>query len=315
MKFLIWGAGGIGAYYGARLQKAGHDVVLVARGKHLQAMKSHGLKISHEEMQFNDQVCAVSAAELRETCRVAEFTAVLLTLKANATADWLDEAEEWLNEGGTPIISLQNGVDNEPLLAARLAPERVVGGLAVRIGGHVVAPGIIEARGPAQLIIGPWPDARSFPDTLPILNELERVFNQAAVPTTVTADIRYELWRKLLINNGVNPLSALTRLDTRSLTHHPHFGPLVYGMMMEAAHAANLEGVPISQPDVDEMFDLIRSFAAIKTSMLVDLEMGRPLELDAICGAVVRRCQQAGNAAPYSEMALALLRQITSDNG
>lgn len=316
MKILIWGAGGIGAYYAARLIRAGHEVVLVARGEHLQALQATGLKVDHEEFCFEEPVCAISWAGLEQDYRAADFDAILLTIKANGTAALLQQAGSWLKAGNCPVISLQNGVDNEELLAGSLPARRVIGGLAVRIGGHVIAPGKIQARGPAQLIIGHWPTAeQGSAEPASPLELLGRVFNEAGIPTRVTTDIRYELWRKLLINNGVNPLSALTRLDTRTLTQNAEFGPIVYGLMQEAARAANAAGVSLGQADIDEMFELIRTFAAIKTSMLVDLEMGRPLELDAICGAVVGRCRAAGQDAPYTSLVLALLRQSINKQG
>ena len=307
MKFLIWGAGGIGAYYGARLQQAGHEVVLVARGEHLRVMQEQGLKVQHESLQFHESVQAVSAAELMRDYQANDFTAILVTLKATATESLLEKAGGWLNDGTSPVISLQNGVDNEPLIASCIDPKRVIGGLAVRIGGHIISPGIIEARGPAQIIMGPWPNDENNPTLGDCLADLNKLFNQAEIPTTVTPNIQYELWRKLLINNGVNPLSALTRLDTKKLTHHPEFGPIVYGIMQETAQAAQVDGVVLAQQDVDEMFELICNFDAIKTSMLVDLEMGRPLEIDAICGAVLTRIKKAEKAAPYTKLINALL--------
>ncbi|MGO1692740.1 MAG: ketopantoate reductase family protein [Marinobacter sp.] len=123
----------------------------------------------------------------------------------------------------------------------------------------------------------------------------------------VSEHIRYELWRKLVINNGVNPLSALTGLDTQSLTHHPEFSLIVYGMMAEAAAASKADGLDLGKEDVDEMFGLISSFKAIKTSMLVDKEKGRPLELDSIAGAVLRRSRMLGIGAPYTATVSALL--------
>jgi 2-dehydropantoate 2-reductase len=141
-----------------------------------------------------------------------------------------------------------------------------------------------------------------------LLSHLEQAFNSAGIPTQVTENIRYEMWRKLLINNGVNPLSALTRLDTRSLTHHPEFGKVVYGMMSETVQASKADGVNLTQKDLDDMFELISSFNAIKTSMLVDQEQGRPLELDSISGAVLRRCEKLGIQAPYTFTVHSLLK-------
>ncbi|MFC6671519.1 ketopantoate reductase family protein [Marinobacterium aestuariivivens] len=311
MKFLIIGAGGIGAYYGARLIEAGHQVVLVARGEHLRAMQQRGLKVRHESLNFNQAVTAFDAGTLMRHYGPDDFDVALLALKSTATAPVLEELSGWLKPGRLPVLSLQNGVDNEPLLAEALGNERVIGGLAVRIGGHILEPGVVEAEGPAQVVMGAWPMEPETPDTrADLLQRLETCFNGAGIPARTSPDIRTELWRKLVINNGVNPLSALTLLDTRSLTHHAEFGPIVYGLMQETAEAARADGVELSQADIDEMHELIRSFNAIKTSMLVDREKGRPLELDSIAGAVLDRCRHQDVAAPYTELVMALLRHV-----
>lgn len=305
MKFLIIGAGGIGCYYGARLLQAGHEVTFVARGDHLAAMQQHGLSVIHEALQFQAAVDAIDTETLLAQRRCADYDLILLTLKSGTTEDWLASTREWLQSAKTPVLSLQNGVDNEPLIAAVLGAARTLGGLAVRIGGHIIAPGHIEARGPAQVVMGRWPQ-QDAPDAG--LEALTDVLNAAQIPTRLTDNIRYELWKKLVINNGVNPLSALTGLDTRRLTADPVLGGKVYAMMQETALAARADGVSLTQADVDEMFALISQFDAIKTSMLVDREKGRPLELEEISGAVIRRCQQQGTSAPITELVQRLLQ-------
>ncbi len=305
MKFLIIGAGGIGCYYGARLLEAGHAVTFIARGAHLEAMQQHGLNVAHEALQFNAAVDAMDMGTLMARHNCADFDLIMLALKSGATADWLTECQQWLKQAQTPVLSLQNGVDNEPLIAEVIGQERTLGGLAVRIGGHIIAPGRIEAKGPAQVVMGRWPELS---EADPALEQLAETLNAARIPTRVTDNIRYELWKKLLINNGVNPLSALTGLDTRRLTSDPALGKTVYAMMQETAVAARADEVELTQTDVDEMFALISQFDAIKTSMLVDREKGRPLELDDISGAVIRRCQQLGEPAPNTELVQRLLQ-------
>lgn len=159
-----------------------------------------------------------------------------------------------------------------------------------------------------EAVMGAWPKQQAGDPREALLKQLDTAFNEAGIPTTMSTDIRYELWRKLVINNGVNPLSALTRLDTRSLTHHPEFGPFVYAMMAETVKASKADHVNLTQQDLDEMFSLIRNFNAIKTSMLVDREKGRPLELDSIAGAVLCRCKTLGVDAPVTALVSALLR-------
>lgn len=307
LNILMLGAGGIGGYYAARLAAAGHRVVLTARGDHLEALKTKGLTVDYKGQLLRHSLPACDHQDLIGSYQPDDFDLIVIALKSTATEPVMTELGDWLRSGTVPVLSLQNGVDNEPLIAAVVGESRVLGGLAVRIGGHITGPGEVFAEGVAQIVMGAWPEQAPADARIPLLNRLETAFNQASIPTTVTDNIRYELWRKLVINNGVNPLSALTGLDTRSLTHHPEFGRIVYGMMAETVAASRADGVNLSQQDLDEMFELISTFNAIKTSMLVDKEKGRPLELDSIAGAVLRRCGQLGIEAPYTKTVNALL--------
>ncbi|MGB0664344.1 MAG: ketopantoate reductase family protein [Pontibacterium sp.] len=306
MRIAIWGAGGIGCYYGAKLIEAGHDVVMIARGAHLKAMQQNGLKLSHPNFEFKAPVEAIDQATWKTNYQCQQFDLIIIALKSTATADALSSMKEWLVTGNCPLLSLQNGVDNEETIAQFVGTERTLGGLAVKIGAHILEPGVVEATGVAHIIFGQWPtaDAALSLGFAPSINEL---LANANILTTMSPDIRKELWRKLLINNGVNPLSALTGLNTKQLTSHPVLRKTVYKLMLEAAQAAKSEGVALMPDDIDDMFDLISQFDAIKTSMLVDFEKGRPLERSAICGAVIRRCEVRGIPAPQTELIDALL--------
>lgn len=308
LKILMIGAGGIGGYYAARLAEAGHQLVLTARGEHLHALQSQGLSVNYEGRVIQQRLPACNHQELQQHYQPDHFDLVVIALKSTATATVMAELANWLAPAAVPVLSLQNGVDNEPLIAGVVGAQRVLGGLAVRIGGHITSPGQISAEGVAQIVMGAWPEQHPADPRATVLAQLENAFNQAGIPTTVSPCIRYELWRKLVINNGVNPLSALTGLDTRNLTHHPDFSRVVYGMMAETVAASQADQVNLTQQDLDEMFELIRNFNAIKTSMLVDQEKGRPLELDSIAGAVLQRCKVLGIEAPYTFTVASLLR-------
>jgi len=312
LRLLIVGAGGIGGYYAARLLHAGHEVVLTARGAHLAALQENGLTVQYRDEMWSFPVQAMDHSAVVARFRPDDFDVVLVTLKSTATETMLAELGPWLYHGKVPVLSLQNGVDNEPALASLLGEHRVLGGLAVRIGGHIVRPGVVEAEGPAQIVMGEWPMVLGSDRRGPLLQQLQKDFEAAGIPTTVSDNIRYELWRKLVINNGVNPLSALTGLETRSLTHHPEFQKIVHGMMAETVTASKADDVNLGPEDLAEMFDLISNFNAIKTSMLVDKEKGRPLELDSIAGAVLRRCERLGVEAPYTRTVSALLTHSQS---
>ncbi|MGB1542518.1 MAG: ketopantoate reductase family protein [Spongiibacter marinus] len=308
MRWLIIGAGGIGGYYAARLAEAGEDVTVSARGEHLQAIQRAGLIVRWEGGELHPPVVAVDQQSLVAGYAADDFDIVVLAVKAGATASVMTTLNHWLSAAEVPVLSLQNGVDNEPIIARHLGNERTLGGLAIKIGGHIVSPGVIQAEGEARVVMGCWPSAKGATERrLVLLKKMKGVFDAANIPAEISEDIQYSLWRKLIINNGVNPLSALTGLDTRTLTHQPDYKRIVLGMMNEVVVAAAADHVALTATDLDDMFEVISQFNAIKTSMLVDAEKQRPLEVAAICGAVVARCRALGHEPAYTATVMALL--------
>lgn len=159
LSLAILGAGGIGCYYGARLAKAGHGVSFIARGEHLVALQQNGLVLKHPDFDYQGEVEAYDINTLTRDYTPADFDAIIVCIKATATQEIAARLKSWFTESGesTMIVSLQNGVDNEPQLASSLGGDLIVGGLAVRIGGHIVRSGVVEATGVAQIILGAWP--------------------------------------------------------------------------------------------------------------------------------------------------------------
>lgn len=312
MKIAIWGAGGIGCYYGARLLKAGHQVSFIARGEHLTVMQKQGLTLDHPSFRFCDHVNALSQDQWKEEYNCSDFDLIILTLKSNVTETLMHEMADWLREGSCPILTLQNGVDNEIHISNIVGIQRTLGGLAVRIGGHILKPGHVKAEGEAQVIFGQWPHDNGSSH----LNSLLSLFKKAQIDASLSQDIRFELWKKLIINNGVNPISALTGLDTKQITSDPILRKTVLCMMQETAAAAKYDDVILTAKDVHEMLELISQFNAIKTSMLVDFEKGRPLEINAISGAVIERSQQLGINSPVTSLIhkLLLIKCETNQN-
>lgn len=305
MKFIILGAGGVGSYFGAKLLEAGHEVTFIARGEHLNALQTNGLHVKHPTLTFAQKIKAMGIEALME-CDPTLFDAIILTTKSTATRDIAISLAKWLRGQIKPpsIISLQNGVENEAILSDYFAEEFIIGGLTRKIGAHVVAPGHIEAVGPAETILGTM---HSTTESEQFLEALVQALNHAGIPTQTTYDIKQELWKKLIINNGVNALCALLEVKTGVLFQSEKLAALVYGLMQETAHAARTLNVKISQDDVDAMFALIKQFDSIKPSMLVDLEHKRALEIEEICGVVIRALHQVGVDAPYSKTVATLL--------
>jgi len=298
MNVLVIGCGAIGSFYAERLANADATVSVTARGAHLEALKRNGLTVIHDGETRHQAVTAYAHSELQTACQADDFDVIVIALKATQTRTLLNELGGWLTRGKSPVLSLQNGVDNESLLAAVVGQERVWGGLSVRSGGEISQPGVATTTGIYKIIMGPWPASHTMPENLSILASL---WQSQHVPLEVSHDIRKELWKKLIVNCGVNPLSAVTRQKTYALTHQPELAKKVYGAMQETGRAAAYDGVAITPAEVDDMFSLIKSFNSIKTSMLIDLEKGRELELDAILGSVIARCRLLGKPAQITE--------------
>ncbi len=319
MRFVIIGAGGIGCYYAARLIKAGQQVTLVARGEHLHAMREKGLQVKHPSLAFEQTVSAVTMEEWFEATSVDNVDAIIVCLKAMQTKAFAKSLKAWINQSSSAkkplILSLQNGVENEKYLKDALDGVLVLGGIARRIGAHIVAPGVVEAVGPAEVIFGVWPNHVNIPqETLSRVDELLTCFNDANIPTEISADINKEIWRKLIINNAFNPLCTLLEVETGDVAKVANLQPLIRGAMEEAALAASAYGVELSDDDVEGMYTLISTFDSIKPSMLIDREKAKPLEIEEICGVVIRGCELLGKDAPYNRSIAGLLEFILKKN-
>ena len=313
MRTAIIGVGGIGAWYVARLAESGQAVTAVARGAHLAALQAHGLRLLHDRQPFEGAVdaCDIDSLVARDA---RDFDLVVLLTKATATADVGARLAGWGGVAGPPVLSLQNGVDNETLLVDALGAPRVIGGYSVLLSGHVESPGVVRCVGASNTWLGAWPDeTRGPPGMSARVAAIAEVLASSGLLPHVAVDIRREMWRKLVLNNGVNPLSALTGWDTRRLSDDPCTAWLVHALMMEAAAAGAADGVALSVADADDMLELIRGFPPVKTSMLVDVERGRPLELDAIAGAVLRRAARHGIEVPHTRTVAALLEARLAD--
>lgn len=310
MRFAVIGAGGIGSFYGAKLVTAGHDVVFVARGKHLAAILRNGLTIRHDVFNFHQSVYALNLKDFLEVYRADEIDVLLLCTKAQNTTVIAQQLQSWMNNLKTLIVSLQNGVENEEILGQYINPKQIIGGIARRIGAHIESPGVITAKGIGELLYGAYPNhhVKANQKTINAVIALKSVFEAADIPTFIETDIKKALWRKLVINNGVNPLTALTGLDTRTVSSRIGLSEMVYGMMQEAVKAAQLKNVGLTRTDADDMYVLIQTFDAIKTSMQVDVENDRPIELEEIAGVVLRTCEKHRVPAPFTHSVYHLLK-------
>ena len=172
MNILVIGCGAIGSFYAERLANARATVTVTARGAHLDALKRKGLTVVHDGETRHQAVTACSHAELQSASQADDFDVIVVALKATQTKALLNELGSWLTFGKTPVLSVQNGVDNEPMLASVVGQARVWGGLSVRSGGEISQPGVATTTGIYKIIMGPWPASNTLPTNLMALASL-----------------------------------------------------------------------------------------------------------------------------------------------
>jgi 2-dehydropantoate 2-reductase len=316
MKICIFGAGAIGGYLGAKLAHAGAAVTLIARGPHLQAMRAEGLRVSGEgEDLVAHPFCTDDPAE----AGVQDY--VILTLKAHSLPS-AAESMKPLFGPDTAIVSAINGipwwyfymlpgpwenhrvesVDPAGRLWELLPPSRVIGAI-VYPAAEVVAPGVIRHLYGDRFSLGEPDGVRS--DRAVALSDQMK---QAGLKAPVRPRIRDELWVKLWGNLAFNPLSALTTATLDAIVRDPDTRAAARAMMVEAQAVAEALGVrfPIG---VDRRIEGAAQVGEHKTSMLQDLERGRPMEIDALLGAVVELARLVKVDTPHCDLVLALVRQ------
>ena len=315
MKFVIAGAGAIGGYIGARLARAGADVVLFARGPHLRAMEERGLRVISPDGDFE-----VRPAVTGDLSTIGTADVVFLGVKAHGLTA-LAPGLRQLYGPSTVVISTQNGVpwwyfhgqggeldgltlervDPGGVVAKSIEPERVVGSLAY-FSTDIPEPGVIHHTEGNRLSLGEPNGTRS--DRIKAIAE---ALIAAGLRAPVTTRFRHEVWVKLLGNVAFNPISALTGGTLEQLVRHPEAVRLVLEIMTETEAVAARLGIemPISK---EQRIAGAEKVGAHKTSMLQDYEAGRPMELEAVVGAVVELGDRLGVPMPATRAMYACAR-------
>lgn len=298
MQIVIVGAGGIGGYFGARLAAAGEPVAFLARGRHAQALREQGLRVTSAlgDLHLREVAVADDAAGLPPADLVL-FAVKLPDAEAAAAA------LPALVRPGTVVLPLQNGVEVAELLARRVGDDAVALGAAY-IAAHIAAPGVI-AHGStfARLRFGALR-----PGQAGVLREFLAACRRAGVDAELADDIRRVVWEKFVFLVGLSGLTALTRLPIGATRADPALRRLLRDVMSEAHALACAEGVALGDDFVERQLAFVDTLpAGMKASMLHDLEAGRALELPWLAAAVVRRSERAGLAAPANRFVAAAL--------
>ena len=310
MKIAIVGAGAIGGLLGARLSLAGEDVAFIARHRNLLAIEQHGIRLVESDGR---ELHAPRVRAYAEGSEAGPQDAVLLAVKAHQVQEAMPALQGLLGPA-TAVVSMSNGlpwwyfqrlpgrfrdqvlesVDPGGAIGAAIEPERVIGSV-VYAAAELVEPGKVRAIEGKRFVLGE-PDGRQSGR----IEALAEVLERAGFEAPISKDIRGEIWLKLWGNLCFNPVSALSHATLEGICRDPDGRALVEAMMKEARAVAKKLGVVLRMP-IDKRIAGAEAVGAHKTSMLQDVEQGRPLELAALVGSVVELGRITGVPTPSIE--------------
>jgi 2-dehydropantoate 2-reductase len=310
-RILIAGAGAIGSAIGAMLRRAGHDVTLLGRSAHLDAIARDGL---HLRGLFGAHV--ISGLKLAtDPSQLGEpFGLVLLTVKSYDTASLADRLKDHIARDGL-VVSMQNGIGNIALLVERFGAGRVLGGRVI-FGAEVSAPGKVEVTVFAEPVaIGPDPAIQGgdVSRLMAHAREIASILSETGVPTEACADVMPLLWTKLFYNAALNPLGALMRLHYGALAADPDLRAIMDAVIDEAFAVAVKRGVNLPYRSAEEYravfySRLVPSTFNHRPTMLYDLEQRGRTDIMEMNGKIAEMAEQLSIAAGTNRMLTRLIR-------
>lgn len=308
LRVAIVGAGGVGGWYAGELALAGHDVAILARGDHLEAMRRNGLELRAAD--------GSRRAHLRVGERVEELGTpelVILAVKAYSIREVAPDVALLAKQGST-ILPLLNGVDAADRLVELGVPkESLIGGLTV-ISAAKIAPGVIERRSAFQrIVMGALGGAFGTPDALaPRLERFAAALSSAHIETTVSPRIEFELWNKLAFIATLAAACGMSRAPLGAVRTAPLGTLLLERLVREIIAVAEARGVVMGADAVDRTLAGLAALPAeMRPSLLLDLERGGTTEIDVLSGAISRMGREHGIATPIHDTALAAIGRAT----
>jgi 2-dehydropantoate 2-reductase len=294
-RIAVLGAGAVGCYFGGMLARAGAAVTLVARAQHVAAVNERGLFL--DTLQFREHVRVVASEDAHA---VAGHDFVLVCVKSGDTDEATRAMQPHLDRDAV-VVSLQNGVDNAERIGAIIG--RDVLAAVVYVGAHMAGPGHVRHTGRGDLVIG-GPN----PSQAERASRLTKILADAEVPCILAADIRGELWTKLVLNCAYNAMSALTQLQYGPMLDAPHGRALMAEIVREAHAVARAAGVALGEAArLDRVLALAAAMPLQRSSTAQDIERGRRTEIDALNGYLVSRAEALGVPVPVNRTLHALV--------
>ena len=302
MRIAVFGSGGVGGYFGARLAAAGEDVTFIARGAHLAAMREHGLRI--QSPLGNLDLPRVEASDDPEA--VGPVDLVFLTVKLYDNERAMQMLPPLLG-ASTLVVPFQNGVESIDMLGRVIDRRHVAGGTAY-VAAVVAEPGVIRHTAMNNLRLGP-----TEPGQLPLLEQLRDACQRAGIEPTLSTQIVVDIWAKFVRLSVFSGMTAITRCPVGTIMDDPDLLAMVLSAMRETMAVAHGKKIPLPAGLFGEVVGALRSVPpATRSSMLEDLERGRRLELPWLSGAVVRIGQEVGVETPIHRFITTVLKPHVS---
>jgi 2-dehydropantoate 2-reductase len=306
MRIAIMGSGGVGGYVGGRLAASGQDTTFIARGAHLAALRSQGLRIE----SARGEVTVRPAQATDDPATIGPVDLVIFAVKLYDT-EQAAAATRPLIGPATGVVTLQNGVDSVGVLSAALGREHVIGGSA-HIAAVIAAPGVIRHTGTmARFLFGELDGARS-----ERVAALSAALEAAGVDHQVSADIERDIWSKMVFLATFAGLTALIRLPIGRVRADPDTRALYQDGLAEALAVARARGIALPEDLVAQILARTDQLPfEMKSSLLNDLESGRHLELPWLSGAIIRMGDELGVPTPLHAFIAAALKLHADGRG
>jgi 2-dehydropantoate 2-reductase len=305
MRIAVLGSGGVGGYYGALLAQSGQDVTFLARGKHLQAIQEHGLRI--ESVHGDFQIQPAQATD--DPARVGAVDLVLFTVKSYDLQATAARAHSLFGPH-TVVLPLLNGLDAADQLSAVFGTEHVLAGLT-HISSSIAEPGVIRQVSNVRRITFGEQDGRITPRA----ERIRDFLSASGIQVVLTPAVRTALWEKFIFIASISGVCCLARQPIGPILNTPESRQLFVDALREVEAVGRACGVALPSDIVDRTLELAEGFAPeTRPSLLVDLEAGRRLELEAMSGTVVRYGRAASITTPVHGMVYAALKPSIEPN-
>jgi len=318
MRFAIVGSGAVGGYYGAKLARAGHDVTFIARGPHLEAIRARGLTVKSPLGDFS-----VRARAEEDPARVPPVDVAVFAVKAYSNAGALPVLKAVIAgsgdaapgvPGGPVALTLQNGVESADEISATLGPGRVLAG-STYVATALSAPGLIEQTGTHRRIVF----GEVFGETSRISDRVRQIndtFASADIVSDAVADARVPLWEKFCYLSPFAAFTGAARQPIGPLWNDASTRALMIDGFREVEAIARAGHVALPAGIVERIVEYVHSIPpSTRSSLLIDLQQGKPIEVEALLGAVVRRGAKTGVATPILASLYAVLKPHAAGAG